>query len=179
MVVTVRAFTPATATGSNTEICASVYFSSRLGGRIYATGGFAGKFLFNTIEYLDQNNNEWTKFIRRNEHNQSDMISDDRLNDAVIELQAQLFELNELFVNEAAVAATSVNEHAENESSSNIIRMTSALTAQPMLPPMAIMNTKQMTTVKIKITAMAIGTAIAANYESKIKKVQPIIGRKS
>lgn len=78
-------------------------------GRLYAIGGFAGKFFLNTIEYLDPNTNEWTTFIKQNANNQCDMISADDLTNGISQLQAQL---NEVFVNEAAAAAAAAAEAA-------------------------------------------------------------------
>lgn len=72
-----------------------------VGDRLYAVGGFSGKTFLNTIEYLDENTNEWTTFVPkdnadlsllRSRSRTSSRISfseDSQLKDEIININAQ------------------------------------------------------------------------------------------
>ncbi len=49
-------------------------------GKLYAIGGFAGKFFLNSLEYLDSNTNEWTTFVPH--INQIDGLTDLHFSDS-------------------------------------------------------------------------------------------------
>lgn len=62
-------------------------------GKLYAIGGFAGKFFLNTIEYLDPSTNEWTTFVKQNISNDSTINSNNHSQNGAHELEKQLEKL--------------------------------------------------------------------------------------
>lgn len=84
---------------------------------MYAIGGFSGKCFLNTIEYLDENTNEWTTFVQQNVA----LISQAKHSDGIQQIEKQFSKL--LSKSESCNSASETIDtnnlvHTENESQS-------------------------------------------------------------